>query len=64
MHNYTQDNYSNLHCAHARRGLIIVYLIIMYLIAGNVGGELKFALCGFDRDPQTFKQANISSANR
>ena len=34
----------------------------MYRIAGNVCGELKFALCGFDRDLQTFKCENILSA--
>ena len=36
----------------------------VYRTAGNVCGELKFVLCGFDRDPQTFKRANISSAIR
>ena len=42
----------------------ITVIFTSYRIAGNVCGELKFALCGFDRDPQTFKHANISSAIR
>ena len=25
IHTYTLDNYSDPHCAHARRGLIIIY---------------------------------------
>ena len=47
-------------------------IIIIYRIAGNVGGELKFALCCFERDPQTLNVHlctvhrtifNIKSAN-
>ena len=55
--------YFSVTCRHCVYLKAVFISRMVYRIAGNVCVELKFALCGFDQDPQTLNTLTyISSA--